>query len=87
MANKKDMKEVLFQREQERLAGTLIGPAKPSSKDAPKPPKVNMKVVQHLHMNIRDTDPNAVVAAYNKNAAGRLALPLASALAAARRGT
>ena len=86
--NRKNLEEVMFKREQDRLASTLIGPMKPASADKarPKPPKVNMKVTQHLHMNIRDTDPNAVVAAYNKNAAGKLALPLASALAAARRG-
>lgn len=85
--NRKNLEEVLFKREQDRLGSALIGPVKPTSSDKnrPKPPKVNMKVTQHLHMNIRDTDPNAVVAAYNKNAAGRLALPLASALAAATR--
>jgi len=77
-----------FKREQEQLANTLIGPAKPPSpKEKPKPPKVNVKVTNHNHFNIRDTDPNAVVAAFNKSQGKAIALPLASALAQARRGS
>jgi hypothetical protein len=87
--NGKSLEELKYKREQDRLAATPIGPVKPTATSAtnPKPPKVNVKVTNHNHFNIRDTDPNAVVAAFNKNQGKNLALPLASALAQARRGS
>ena len=66
---------------------TALGPQKPNSLRAnPKPPKVNVKVTNHNHWNVRDVDPNAIVAAHNKNTARSVAVPLNSALALARRG-
>jgi len=63
-----------------------LGPQKPSSlRGSPKPPKVNVKVTNHNHWNVRDVDPNAIVAAHNKNTARSVAVPLNSALALARR--
>ena len=63
-----------------------LGPQKPNSLRAnPKPPKVNVKVTNHNHWNVRDVDPNAIVAAHNKNTARSVAVPLNSALALARR--
>lgn len=87
--NGKSLEELKYKREQDRLEATPIGPVKPTATSAtnPKPPKVNVKVTNHNHFNIRDTDPNAVVAAFNKNQGKNLALPLASALAQARRGS
>jgi hypothetical protein len=65
---------------------TALGPQKPNSLRAnPKPPKVNVKVTNHNHWNVRDVDPNAIVAAHNKNTARSVAVPLNSALALARR--
>ena len=63
-----------------------LGPQKPNSlRGTPKPPKVNVKVVNHNHWNVRDVDPNAIVAAHNKNTARSVAVPLTSALAMGRR--
>lgn len=72
---------------QGQYGNEALGPQKPNTaRAAPKPPKVNVKVVNHNHWNVRDVDPNAIVAAHNKNTARSVAVPLRSALAMGRRG-
>ena len=63
-----------------------MGPPKPPPGGADKkPPKVNFKQVNHNTWHVRDTDPNAIVAGFNKTSQQRAAAPLKSALAMVRR--
>lgn len=48
------------------------------------PPTVKANVTLYNTMNLREADPNAVVAAFNRTTAGKLAVPLSSALQRAR---
>ncbi len=63
-----------------------LGPQKPNTLRAtPKPPKVNVKQTIHNHWNIRDVDPNAIVAAHNKSSARSVAQAAQSAMSLGRR--
>ena len=63
-----------------------MGPAKPPTSRDPKIPPV--KVTQNIKviMNVRDGDPNAIVAGPNRMAGSKAAQPIKSALALIRRG-
>ncbi len=45
-----------------------------------KPPPVNVKVNNYNSWNIRDADPNAIVAAFNKTTARQVANPIRTAM-------
>ena len=63
-----------------------MGPAAaPRNTTTKQPPKVTVKQTNKIYMNIRDTDPNAIVAAHNKETGRRAALSVRSALALTRR--
>lgn len=63
-----------------------IGPAQaPTNRSSKTPPKVNVKQTNYHTWNVRDTDPNAIVAGFNKVNAQKAAQPIKSALAAVRR--
>lgn len=63
-----------------------MGPAPPPSNTNNKtPPKINMKQNNYNTWHVKDTDPNAIVAGFNKNAARKASVPLRSALAMSRR--
>lgn len=51
-----------------------------------KPPKVDAKVTIYNQMNLREMDPNAVVAAFNRITAQKVAVPLQAALRRAQVG-
>lgn len=51
-----------------------------------KPPKVDAKVTIYNQMNLREMDPNSVVAAFNRITAQKVAVPLQAALRRARGG-
>lgn len=66
-----------------------MGPEMPppgGSANNKKPPKVDAKVTVYNTINLREMDPNAVVAAYNKITAQKVAVPLAAALRRANGG-
>jgi hypothetical protein len=62
-----------------------MGPAPPPTNNNKTPPKINFKQVNHNTWHVRDTDPNAIVAGFNKTNARKAAQPLRSALAMTRR--
>lgn len=60
-----------------------MGPELPppgGSANNKKPPKVDVKVTNYTTLNLREMDPNAVVAAHNKITAQKVAVPLSAAL-------
>lgn len=60
-----------------------MGPELPppgSSAANKKPPKVDAKVTIYNQMNLREMDPNAVVAAFNRVTSQKVAVPLSAAL-------
>lgn len=59
--------------------GPELGPPGGSANNR-RPPKVEAKVTIYNQMNLREMDPNAVVAAFNRISAQKVAVPLQAAL-------
>ena len=63
-----------------------MGPAPPQRTTSnKKPPNVKVNQTNKIYMNIRDTDPNAIVAAHNKETSRRASMGIRSALAMTQR--
>lgn len=66
-----------------------MGPEAPppgASANNKKPPKVDAKVTIYNQMNLREMDPNAVVAAFNRITAQKVSVPLSAAMRRAQGG-
>jgi len=63
--------------------GPFPAPAK-GQDQGKKPPIVKATVTMYNNLNLREADPNAIVAAFNRQTANKLAVPLSSAMQKAR---
>lgn len=63
-----------------------MGPAPPPNSFTSKtPPKVKVNQTNKIYMNLKDADPNAIVAAHNKETSRRAAMGIKSAMSLTRR--